>query len=154
MSDNGGIKIITQNKKAGFDYSILESFEAGIVLRGTELKPLRSGQVQLKDSFVDFHNGEMYLVGVHINIYDPSSYNNHEPERRRKLLMNRHEIDKIGARVQEKGLALIPLKMYFKKGRVKVQIALAKGKKKYDKRESIKKRDVNRSLAQKLKKNR
>lgn len=149
-----GIKIITQNKKAGFDYSILESFEAGIVLKGTELKPLRNGQAQLKDSFVDFHNGEMFLVGVHISIYNPSSYNNHTPERRRKLLMNRDEINKIEARVREKGLTLIPLKMYFKKGRVKVQIALAKGKKKGDKREAIKTRDVNRNLAQKMRKNR
>lgn len=142
------IKILTQNKKAGYDYHILETFEAGIVLRGTEMKPLRNAKVQLKDSFVDVLGLELFLIGTHIGIYEKSSYANHEPERKRKLLMHRHEIDKLVSKVQEKGLTIIPLKLYLKNGKVKVQIALVKGKKTHDKRESIKKRETNRSLAQ------
>ncbi len=141
------MKIITENRKARHDYQILETFEAGIQLQGSELKPIRAGSVQLKDSYVEFFNDEMYLIHAHISVYQASSYNNHEPERKRKLLMNKEEIRKLYARVKEKGYTIIPLKLYFKKSMVKVEIAVAKGKQKGDKRESIKKRDVNRDLA-------
>ncbi len=141
-----GIKIITDNKKATHDFHIVESFEAGIVLIGSEVKSLRKGQCNLKDSYVSFVGDELFLQKAHISPYQASSYNNHQPERLRKLLMNRSEINKIYAAVAEKGRTCVPLKMYFSKGRVKVQIALAKGKTKGDKRESIKKRDVNREL--------
>ena len=148
------IKVICENKKARHDYHILDTFEAGIVLLGTELKPIRAGQVQLKDSYVEFHNGEMYLINVHISSYQASSYNNHIPERKRKLLMNKAEIHRMYAKVKEKGLTSIPLKMYFKKGFVKVEIALVKGKKEYDKRDTIKKRDQKREIQQIMKKSR
>lgn len=149
-----GIKIITENRKARFDYAIIDKYEAGIVLKGSEVKSLRDGHVQLKDSYVAFYNGEMFLQNAHINVYKPSSYNNHEPERKRKLLMNRNEIDKLDSQVQEKGLTIVPLKMYFSKGRVKVEIATAKGKKRHDKRDAIKERDVNRALGQTMRKSR
>jgi SsrA-binding protein len=141
------MKIITENRKARHDYQILETFEAGIQLLGSELKPIRSGSVQLKDSYVEFFNDELFLIHSHISVYQASSYNNHEPERKRKLLMNKEEIRKLYVRVKEKGYTIIPLKMYFKKSLVKVEIAVAKGKQKGDKRESIKKRDVSRDLA-------
>ncbi len=141
------MKIITENRKARHDYQILETFEAGIQLLGSELKPIRSGSVQLKDSYVEFFNDELFLLHSHISVYQASSYNNHEPERKRKLLMNKEEIRKLYVRVKEKGYTIIPLKMYFKKSLVKVEIAVAKGKQKGDKRDSIKKRDVSRDLA-------
>ncbi len=141
-----GIKIITDNKKARFQYEILETHEAGLQLQGSEVKSLRLGHCQLKDSFVDFQNAEMYLLNTHIAKYFSSSYNNHEPERKRKILMHRREIDKLFGIVREKGLTLIPLKLYFKKGRVKVELGLAKGKKGRDKREAVKRRDMDRQL--------
>ncbi len=149
-----GIKILTENRKARHDYQIMEVFEAGIQLRGTEMKPIRKGGIQLKDSYVEFLNDEMYLIHAHISVYQASSYNNHEPERKRKLLMKREEINKLYARVREKGLSIIPLKVYLKQGWVKVEVALAKGKRKGDKREAIKTRDVNRSLSRALRKDR
>ena len=127
----GGIKIVTENRKARFDYSILEKFEAGMALKGSEVKSLRDGQAQLKDSYIVFHRGEMYLQNAHISPYKPSSYNNHEPERKRKLLMKRAEINKLDAQVQEKGLAIVPLKIYFSKGVAKIEIALVRGKKQH-----------------------
>jgi SsrA-binding protein len=148
------IKIVSTNRKAFHDYHILDKYEAGLVLQGSEVKSLRNGSCQLKDSYVDFIKGEMYLVHVHISVYKPSSYNNHEPERKRKLLMNRIEIDKLESKIREKGLTLIPLKVYFAKGRAKVEIALAKGKQAYDKRKTIKQRDVNRELNEKLRRGR
>lgn len=141
-----GIKIITDNKKASHDFHIIETYEAGIALLGSEMKSLRNGQCNLKDSYVSFIGDEIFLQKAHISVYQASSYNNHDPERIRKLLMNRSEIDKIYSAISEKGMACIPLKMYFSKGRVKVQIATAKGKTKGDKRESIKTREVNREL--------
>lgn len=153
MKDSG-IKIVTENKKARFDYHILETFEAGMVLLGTEIKPIKAGQIQLKDSYVEFLNGEMYLLNAHISTYNASSYNNHAPERKRKLLMKKSEIAKLYAKVKEKGLAIIPLKVYLKKGFVKIEIAFVKGKKAHDKRDSIKKRDVDRELSQTKRKNR
>ncbi len=151
---DGGIKIVTENRKARFDYSIIDTFEAGMELRGSEVKSLRDGGCQLKDSYVVFVGAQMYLQNAHISVYKASSYNNHEPERRRRLLMHRHEIDKLAAQVQEKGLSLIPLKLYFKNGRAKIQIALAKGKKAPDKRASIKDRDVKRDLSKTMRRDR
>ena len=148
------IKVICENRKARHDYHILEVFEAGIVLKGSEMKPIRAGQIQLKDSHVEFLNNEMYLINVHVNNYNASSYNNHEPERKRKLLMHRDEIRKLFSKVKEKGLSIVPLKVYLKKGRVKVEIAFVKGKKEFDKRESIKKRDQAREISSQLKKSR
>lgn len=152
--DKSGIKIVSENRKARHDYHILETFEAGLVLLGTEVKPLKAGQMQLKDSYVEFLNGEMYLIHAHINTYNASSYNNHEPERKRKLLMKRSDIDKLYAKVKEKGLSIVPLKVYLKKGYAKIEIAFVKGKQAHDKRDSIKKRDADRELAKASRKNR
>jgi SsrA-binding protein len=149
-----GIKIITENRKAWHDYQILEKFEAGLVLLGTEIKPVKAGQIQLKDSYVEFINDEMFLIHAHISTYTASSYNNHVPERKRKLLMKKSEIARLYAKVKEKGLGIIPLKVYLKKGFIKIEIAFVKGKKAHDKRESIKKRDVDRELAKVSRKNR
>lgn len=147
-------KIVAENRKARFDYHILETYEAGIVLSGSEVKSLRQGGLQLKDSYVEVLRDELFLQNAHISVYKASSYNNHFPERKRKLLMHRRQIDKIGAQVREKGLAIVPLKVYFSGGRAKVEIAIVKGKKAFDKRESIKTRDVNRDLAQTKRKDR
>ena len=146
------VKIITDNKKARFDYEITEKFEAGLVLTGSEVKSLREGAVNLKDAYVSFRNGEAFLQNAHISEFKASSYNNHHPERLRKLLLNREEINKIMGKVQEKSLSCVPLKMYFKRGRVKVEIGLGRGKKKHDKRQSIKKKESDRELARALKK--
>jgi SsrA-binding protein len=143
-----GIKIINENRKAFHDYTVLETFEAGIVLTGSEVKSLRLGHAQLKDSYVIFEGNELFLLNVHISVYAASSYNNHIPERRRKLLMHRSEIDKLIAQMKERGLTMVPLKLYFKEGRAKVEVALVKGKKSHDKRDSIKTRDVQRQLDQ------
>lgn len=142
------ILIIQDNKKARFDYEILETFEAGLVLNGSEVKSIRDHGVQLKDSYISFQGDEAYLQNAHIAPYKPGSYNNHEPERKRKLLLHRKELDQIYAALREKGLTCIALKIYFKMGRAKLEIALAKGKKAHDKRESIKKRDVEGQLRQ------
>jgi SsrA-binding protein len=147
-----GIKIIAENKKARFDYEIVDKFEAGLVLTGSEVKSIRDGAVNLKDSYIAFRNGEAFLQNAHISVYKASSINNHEPERLRKLLMHREELNKISGRVQEKSLACVPLKMYFKGGRVKLEIGLGRGKKKHDKRQSIKKKESDRELARALKK--
>ena len=143
-----GILIIQDNKKARFDYEILETFEAGLVLSGSEVKSLRDKSVQLKDAFVSFQGDEAFLQNAHISPYKPGSYNNHEPERKRKLLLNRSELNKIFAALGERGLTCVALKIYFKDGRAKVEIALARGKKAHDKREAIKKRDVEGQLRQ------
>ncbi len=152
--NSSGIKIVTENRKARHDYHILEKFEAGIVLVGTEVKPLKAGQVQLKDSYVEFLNDEMYLLNAHISTHATGSYNNHEPERRRKLLMKKSEIAKLHAKVKEKGLTIVPLKIYLKKGVAKVEIAFVRGKQAHDKRDTIKKRDIDRELSKTMKKNR
>ncbi|MHB9095516.1 MAG: SsrA-binding protein SmpB [Eubacteriales bacterium] len=144
MTEN--IKIITDNRKARHDFHIEETYEAGIVLAGTEVKSLRAGQVNLKDSFARVDNGEVFLFNAHISPYDQGNRFNHEPRRTRKLLMNKYEIRKLIGRVQEKGLTLVPLKMYFKNGRAKVQLALAKGKKLYDKRDDMAARDAKREM--------
>jgi len=144
------IKIITENKKAWFDYEIIEKFEAGLVLKGSEVKSLRTSQVNLKDAYIAFRGHEAYLQNAHISVYTASSYNNHEPERLRKLLLHEHELDKIQTAITEKGLSCVPLKMYFKKGRAKVEIAIARGKKKGDKRQSIKSREADRDIQRAL----
>lgn len=149
-----GISIISDNKKARFDYHIEEVFEAGIVLTGSEVKSARAGQVQLKDSYVSFIGDEAFLQNAHIAEYKNSSYNNHTPERLRKLLLHRHQLEKIFGALREKGLTCVPLKMYFKEGRVKIEVALVKGKKLHDKREAIKKRDVSNQLRKTMQRSR
>ena len=139
-----GLKIISNNRKAKFNYFFTEFFEAGIVLKGSEVKSLRDGKANISESYAFDHHGEMYLVNSHIPSYKESSYNNHDPRRSRKLLLNKKEINKLIGRVNREGFTLIPTKLYFKKGKAKVEIAVAKGKKKYDKRHVKKKRDWNR----------
>lgn len=140
------ILVIQDNKKARFDYEILETFEAGIVLTGSEVKSLRDKSVQLKDSYISFINDEAFLQNAHISPYKASSYNNHEPERLRKLLLHRDELEKIFGKIKEKGLSCVPLKIFFKKGLVKLDIALVRGKKLHDKRETIKNREASKKL--------
>ncbi len=144
-------KNITVNRKARHDYHILQSYEAGIVLVGTEVKALREGKANLVDSYATIKSGEVWLVGAHISEYKQGNINNHNPTRDRKLLLNKSEIRKLIGKTKEKGLTLIPLRLYFKKGRVKVELALAKGKKSYDKRETIAKRDFQREQERKIK---
>lgn len=140
------ILLIQDNKQARFNYQVIDTFEAGLVLVGSEVKSIRAKSIQLKDAYVSFKGHEAFLQNAHISEYKASSYNNHSPERLRKLLLNHHELEEIAAAIKEKGLTCIPLKIYFKDGRVKVEIALVKGKKLHDKRESIKKQDVDRQL--------
>lgn len=144
------MKIIAENRKARFDYEVLETLEAGLVLTGSEVKSLRAGQVQLKDSYIAFRGAEAFLQKAHISEYKASSYNNHEPERARKLLMHRNELRKLDAQIQEKGLTAVPLKMYFKKGRAKIELGVVRGKKLGDKRVAVKTRDAQREMAQTL----
>ncbi|BDQ02100.1 MAG: SsrA-binding protein [Ignavibacterium sp.] len=144
-------KNITVNRKARHDYHILQTFEAGIVLVGTEVKALREGKANLVDSYATIKNGEVWLVSAHISEYKQGNINNHNPTRDRKLLLNKSEIRKLIGKTKEKGLTLIPLRMYFKNGRVKVELALAKGKKSYDKRETIAKRDFQREQERRIK---
>ena len=139
-----GLKIISNNRKARFNYFFKEFYEAGIALKGSEVKSLRDGKANISESYAFDHHGEMYLVNSHIPSYKESSYNNHDPRRSRKLLLNKKEINKLIGRVNREGFTLIPTKLYFKKGKAKVEIAVAKGKKKYDKRHVKKKRDWNR----------
>ena len=141
---NPGLKIICLNRKASFNYFFYELIEAGIVLKGSEVKSLRDGKANISESYAFDHNGEIYLVNSHIPSYKESSYNNHDPKRNRKLLLNKKEINKLIGRVNREGYTLIPTKLYFKKGKAKIEIAVAKGKKHYDKRQTIKKRDWNR----------
>jgi SsrA-binding protein len=152
--DRTGILIISENKKAFFDYTIVETFEAGLVLTGSEVKSLRANMVQLKDSYVSFRGSEAFLQNAHISEYKNSSYNNHAPERLRKLLLNQRELEEIYGALRERGLTCVPLKIYFKAGRAKLQVALVKGKKTHDKRESIKKRDVAMEMKKSLQRNR
>jgi len=139
-------KTVAQNKKAYHDYFIEETYEAGIVLQGTEIKSIRAGKVQLKDSYARIHNGEMFLYSVHISPYEQGNRYNHDPLRTRKLLLHKREIMKLLGETKEAGFALIPLKMYLKNGYAKVLIGLAKGKKKYDKREDLKQKEAKRDI--------
>ncbi len=143
---NTAEKTIINNRKARHDYEVLDSFEAGIVLKGSEVKSLREGNANMQDCYAVIRNGEIWLMGMHINPYKQANLFNHDPLRDKKLLLHKKEIRKLIGKVSEKGLALIPLKMYFHNGKVKVELGLCKGKKLYDKREDIKKRDVEREL--------
>lgn len=145
-AQEGGIKLVCQNRKAYHDYEILDTLEAGMVLVGSEVKSLRDGRANLKDSYARVKNGEVFLYGLHISPYVSSSYNNHEPERVRKLLLHDYEIKRLYVKTQERGLSLIPLKIYFKDGKAKTILALAQGKKLYDKRESIKRKEEGREM--------
>ena len=135
---------IAENRKAFHDFHLLESFEAGLVLLGTEVKAIREGRVNLRDSFARVEDGEVFLYNVNISPYSHRGYADHEPLRRRKLLLRRDEIRKLVGKTVEKGMTLVPVRLYFKNGRVKVAVSLAKGKKEYDKRETIKRREVDR----------
>ncbi|MCX6158279.1 MAG: SsrA-binding protein SmpB [Ignavibacteriota bacterium] len=146
MIDTDKIKIIGTNRKANFEYEILNRFEAGIVLLGTEVKSLREGKVNLTDAYGKYLNNELWLFNAHINEYKFGNLNNHDPLRKRKLLMNKKELRKIKAQLEEKGLTLVVTKIYFKNSKIKVEIALGRGKKLYDKRETIKSRDTERKL--------
>ena len=142
-----GLKIVSKNRKAGFNYFFDDFFEAGIVLKGSEVKSLRAGKANISEAYAIDIQGEIFLLNSHIPSYKESSYNNHDPKRNRKLLLNKKEINKLMGRVNRDGLTLIPTKLYFKKGNAKVEIAVAKGKKQYDKRQVKKKRDWNREKA-------
>ena len=147
-----GDRVIATNRKAYHDYFIVDTLEAGLVLKGSEIKSIRAGRVNLRDSYVVFRNGEAWLIGSHIAGYDQASYQDHDPRRDRKLLMHKKEIDRWRGRAEQKGFTVVPLKLYLKNNRAKVEIALAKGKRLYDKREAIAKRDAERQLQRTLKK--
>jgi SsrA-binding protein len=144
-------KITLSNRKAFHDYEIIERFEAGIALIGTEVKSLRQGRASFKDSYAKVHNGELWVVNLHISPYDHGGYSNHEPLRQRKLLLHKNEIRRLIGKIEERGLTLIPLKIYFKNGRAKMELALARGKKIFDKRDDITKRDMGRDAQRELK---
>jgi SsrA-binding protein len=148
------IKIVCQNKKARHDYHIIEVIEAGMVLVGTEVKSLREGRANLKDSYARVRDGELYLVQAHISPYSHASYDNHDPERVRKLLVHRRELKRLTGKTQEKGLTLVPLKIYFKDGKAKIELALASGKKSYDKRETLKRQTQKREMERAIKERR
>ncbi|RZI87547.1 MAG: SsrA-binding protein SmpB [Microbacterium sp.] len=148
MPKEQGRKLIAQNRKARYDYHIEDTFEAGLVLVGTEVKSLRAGRATLGDGFAEIHEGEAFLHGVHIPEYTQGTWTNHAPRRVRKMLLNRHEIDKIDSKIKERGFTLVPLSMYFKDGRAKVEIGLARGKKTYDKRHALAARQADREKQQ------
>ena len=148
------IQIVSENRKARHTYEVIKTYEAGLVLVGSEVKSIRDKQMQLKDAYVSFQRDEAFLLNAHIAEFRASSYNNHIPERSRKLLMHRHELDQLNASISEKGLSCVPLKVYFKKGRVKVELGLVRGKKIHDKRQAIKTRDANLELKRTLQKTR
>jgi SsrA-binding protein len=137
-------RLIAENRKAAHDYHLVETFEAGVVLLGTEVKAIREGRVNLRDSYGRVEGGEVYLYNVHISPYSHRGYAEHEPTRRRKLLLHRQEIRKLIGKTVERGFTLVPVRMYFKNGRVKVAVSLAKGKQAHDKRETIKRREIDR----------
>lgn len=146
-----GEKLIASNKKALHDYFIVQKFEAGLVLTGTELKSLRDGKANLKDAYVIFKDGEAFLFGAHISPYTHGNIQNHDPERTRKLLLHRREIEKLHVQTAEKGLSVVPLRLYFKGSRVKAEIAVVRGKKQYDKRDTERSRELDREAAQAMK---
>ncbi|AXE26572.1 SsrA-binding protein [Streptomyces globosus] len=151
MAKEKGRKLIAQNKKARHDYAILDTYECGIVLTGTEVKSLRQGRASLVDGFVSVEGGEAWMYNVHVPEYSQGTWTNHSARRKRKLLLHREEIDKLESKAQESGHTLVPLALYFKDGRAKVEIALAKGKKEYDKRQALREkqdtRETNRAIA-------
>lgn len=153
MSDQSkGFKIVADNRQARFRYEILESYEAGIELKGTEVKSIREGRVNLRDGYALLRNGEAWLLNVHVSPYKSTSlYFNHDPLRTRKLLLHKQEISKLVGKVEQQGLTLVPLKMYLKRGLVKISLGLGKGKKLHDKRETIKRRQDERDMARAVK---
>lgn len=140
----GGSDNVANNRQAGFRYELVDKYEAGIALRGSEVKSLRAGEVTMKDAFASFENGELWLRNLHIAPYGPASLNNHEPERPRKLLLHRQELDRLQGKLAEKGLTLVATRIYFKGGRAKVEVALGRGKDAGDKRQAIKEREMKR----------
>lgn len=144
-------KVVATNRKAFFHYQIFDRAEAGVILLGTEVKSIREGGLSFSDAFVEFRKGELYLVGCRIAPYSHGSLQNHPPERDRKLLLHKREILRFGGKATEKGFTLVPLKVYLKNGRVKIELGLARGKRAYDKRESLKKKDVDRETRQAIK---
>lgn len=144
------IKVLAENRKARHEYFIEDSYEAGIILTGTEIKSIRGGRVNLKDSYGEIKNGEVWLVQMHISPYEQGNRFNHDPLRKRKLLLNRAEITRLSSRVQQQGMTLIPLKIYLKHGLAKIELGLCKGKKTYDKRDDIAKRDAQRDVERAL----
>ena len=149
-SESAGIKIIAKNRRAFHEYEIFDSWEAGLVLLGTEVKALRNGRVNLGDAYGEIREGEAWIVKMHIGPYEMANRENHEPFRRRKMLLSRREIRKIRPKVEEQGLTLVPLKVYFKKGLVKIEIGLGRGKKLHDKRDSKAKKDMERRIAKEI----
>jgi SsrA-binding protein len=142
---------IVKNKKARFEYEILDTFEAGIVLHGTEVKSIRQKKVSIQEAYARIKNGEAYIVGMNISVYEMGNRFNHEPTRERKLLLHGHEIKRLTGKLQEKGLTLVPLSLYFKNGKVKILLGLGKGKAMYDKRKTIQKRDADREIQREMK---
>jgi SsrA-binding protein len=151
MARERGIKPVASNRKAYHDYFIEETLEAGIALVGTEVKSLRGGRITLRDSYAELRSGELYLVGVHISPYEQGNVWNHDPMRVRKLLLHRREIERLEGRVNERGYSVVPTKVYFKDGRAKVELGLARGKKLYDKRADLAKKDAQRDMERSLK---
>jgi len=148
---DSGEKLIASNKKALHDYFVMQKLEAGIALTGTEVKALRAGKANLKDSYVLFKDDEAFLFGAHISPYSHGNIQNHDPERTRKLLLHRRELDKLRVQTTEKGLSVVPVRLYFKGGKVKTEIAVVRGKKQYDKRETERKREADRETAAAIK---
>ncbi len=147
----GATRTLVENRKARFDYEILETFEAGIELKGSEVKSIRQGKVSIKGAYADIQDGEVYLIGMHIAPYDPSGNFGHDPLRPKKLLLHKREIKRLIGKVKERGLTLVPLRVYLKGHLVKVELALVRGKRKYDKREEIKRRELEREAKAALK---
>ncbi|MGE5133869.1 MAG: SsrA-binding protein SmpB [Gemmatimonadota bacterium] len=143
-------KVIARNRRARHDYHILDELEAGLVLTGTEVKSLRAGRATLTDGFAELRDGELWLMGVHIPEYTLGTWTNHEPRRPRKLLLHRREIDRLASQISEQGLTIVPLALYFRDGRVKVELALARGKRAYDKRQDLARRDAAREVERAL----
>ena len=147
-----GRKTVATNRRARYNYHILDVYQAGLVLQGTEVKSLRAGHASLVDAYADVVNGEMYLLNCHIAAYSHGTAWNHNPTRRRKLLLHRREINKLAGRIQQRGFTVVPLSIYFDRGRAKVDLALARGKRQYDKREDMKRRDLDREIEQAMSK--
>jgi SsrA-binding protein len=154
MAGNGDRKLIAENRKARHEYELLERLEAGIVLQGSEVKSLRDGRVSLGEAYADVRDGELWLLGADIAIYDPATTANHDPTRPRKLLLHRQEIDSLIGKVGRRGLTVVPLRLYFKNGRVKLELAVARGKSVYDKRRDIADRDARREVERAFKQQR
>jgi SsrA-binding protein len=154
MPKEQGIQVVARNRRARHDYEILETFEAGLVLRGTEVKSLRAGRASLNESFAQITDNELWAYGLHIPEYTLGTWNNHEPRRTRKLLLHRKEIDRLASQVAERGLTIVPLSLYFSGGRAKMELALARGKRSYDKRHDLAQRDAAREVDRALRRRR